>query len=42
MLTMLRPEPRPPTSVSDWELGIAAILLLIAVVLTTLLVPTLG
>jgi len=38
---MLRPEPRP-TSVSDWELGIAAILLLIAVVLTTLLVPTLG
>jgi hypothetical protein len=27
------------TTVSDWELGIAAILLLIAVVLTTLIVP---
>jgi hypothetical protein len=39
---MLRPEPRHPTPISDWELGIAAVLLLIAIVLTTLLVPSLG
>ena len=37
---MLRREPsRATTTVSDWELGIAAILLLVAVVLTTLVVP---
>jgi hypothetical protein len=39
---MLRPEPSRPTPISDWELGIAAVLLLIAVVLTTLLVPSLA
>ncbi len=37
---MLRHEPTR-TSVADWELGIAAILLLIGVVLTTLVVPAL-
>jgi len=37
---MLRREPSRATTVSDWELGIAAVLLLIAVVLTTLLVPS--
>lgn len=40
---MLRPEPSPrPTTVSDTELGIAALLLLVAVVLTALVVPVLG
>lgn len=37
---MLRREPTHATTVSDWELGIAAVLLLIAVVLTTLIVPS--
>jgi hypothetical protein len=35
---MLR-EPGRATTVSDWELGIAAVLILIALVLTTLIVP---
>lgn len=39
---MLRRPPRSATTVSDWELGIAAVLLLIAVLLTTLIVPTLA
>ncbi len=39
---MLRPEPGHPTPISDSELGIAAVLLLFAIVLTTLLVPSLG
>jgi hypothetical protein len=39
---MLRREPSGATTVSDLELGIAAVLLLIAVVLTTLLVPSLA
>ena len=37
---MLRREPGHTTTISDWELGIAAVLLLIVVVLTTLIVPT--
>ena len=37
---MFRREPSRATTVSDWELGIAAVLLLITVVLTTLIVPT--
>ena len=37
---MLRREPSRATTVSDWELGVAAVLLLITVVLTTLIVPT--
>ena len=36
---MLRREPSHATTVSEWELGIAAVLLLIAVVLTALIVP---
>jgi hypothetical protein len=36
---MLRREPGRATAVSDWELGIAAVLFLIALVLTTLIVP---
>ena len=39
---MLHRERGGATTVSDWELGIAAVLLLIAVVLTTLLVPSLA
>jgi len=39
---MFRRHPSHPAAVSDWELGLAAVLLLVAVVLTTLLVPTLG
>jgi hypothetical protein len=39
---MLRPEPRDPTPISDWELGIAAVLFLIAIVVAALLVPGLG
>jgi hypothetical protein len=37
---MLRRGPSSASTVSDWELGIAALLLLIAVVLTTLIVPS--
>lgn len=37
---MLRRAPTNPTTVSDLELGIAAVLLLITVVLTTLIVPS--
>lgn len=37
---MLRRAPTKPTTVSDLELGIAAVLLLITVVLTTLIVPS--
>ena len=37
---MLRHEPRPsPTTISDRELGIAALVLLLTVVLTALIVP---
>ena len=36
---MLRREPRRTTLTSDLELGIAAVLLLVAVVLTALVVP---
>jgi hypothetical protein len=36
---MLRRDPSRPTTISDLELGIAAVLLLVAVVLTTLVVP---
>jgi hypothetical protein len=40
---MLRREPRPDTrTISDRELGIAAMLLLVAVVLTSLIVPALA
>ncbi len=38
---MLR-HPRNRTTVADWELGIAAVLLLLAVVLTTIVVPALA
>ncbi|HVM25294.1 MAG TPA: hypothetical protein VM253_07850 [Candidatus Limnocylindrales bacterium] len=39
---MLRHDPtRGPASISDRELGVAAALLLLALVLTTLLVPAL-
>ncbi len=38
---MLRHQPHR-ASVADWELGIAAVLLLIGVVVTTLIVPALG
>jgi hypothetical protein len=37
---MLRRDPSSASTISDWELGIAAVLLLIAVVLTTLFVPS--
>ena len=37
---MLRREPSHATTISDWELGIAAVLLIVAVVLTTLFVPS--
>lgn len=36
---MLRREPSRATTVSDWELGVAAVLLLIALVLTAVIVP---
>jgi hypothetical protein len=36
---MLRREPTRTTSVSDWELGLAAVLLLLALLLTTIFVP---
>ena len=40
---MLRPDSRQqPNTVSDRELGIAALLLLVAVVLTALVVPALA
>jgi hypothetical protein len=40
---MLRREPRPePATIPDRELGIAAMLLLVAVVLTALVVPGLA
>jgi hypothetical protein len=39
---MLRREPSRHTRVSDWELGVAAVLILVAVVLTAILVPTFG
>ena len=37
---MIRHQPSRTTSVSDWELGVAAVLLLLAVVLTAVLVPS--
>jgi hypothetical protein len=37
---MIRHGPSRTTSVSDRELGVAAVLLLLVVVLTTILVPT--
>lgn len=37
---MIRREPTRTATVSDWELGVAAVLLLVAVVLTAILVPT--
>jgi hypothetical protein len=37
---MLRRDPSSASTISDWELGIAAVLLLIVVLLTTLLVPS--
>ena len=37
---MLRRAPRHTPTTPDWELGLAAVLLLLAVVLTTILVPT--
>jgi hypothetical protein len=36
---MLRRESSRPANVSDWELGVAVVLLLIAVVLTSIFVP---
>jgi hypothetical protein len=36
---MFRREPSRATTVSDWELGVAAVLLLVAIVLTALIVP---
>lgn len=39
---MLRREPSRTTHISDLELGIAAVLLLAAVVLTALVVPAVG
>lgn len=39
---MIRHEPSRTTSVSDWELGVAAVLLLLAVVLTAFLVPAIA
>ena len=40
---MLRHEPRPDTAtISDRELGIAAMVLLLVVVLTSLIVPALA
>lgn len=37
---MLRRAPHRTPTTPDWELGVAAVLLLLAVVLTTILVPT--
>jgi hypothetical protein len=36
---MLRRAPNRTTSISDWELGVAAVLLLLAVLLATIFVP---
>ena len=38
---MLRRDPSPRPATPDWELGVAAVILLITVVLTTILVPNL-
>jgi hypothetical protein len=37
---MLRREPSQTTLTPDWELGVAAVILLIAVVLVSFIVPT--
>jgi hypothetical protein len=37
---MLRRDPSHATTVSEWELGLAAVLLIIVLVLTTLVVPS--
>ena len=37
---MIRHEPSRPTTTSDWELGVAAVLLLVTVVLTAIMVPS--
>ena len=37
---MIRHGPSRTRSVSDWELGVAAVLFLVAVVLAAILVPT--
>ncbi len=43
MVAMFRRDPDSrPTSVSDRELGVAALLLLLTVVVTTILVPALA
>jgi hypothetical protein len=39
---MLRREPSHRSATPDWELGMAAVLLLILVVLTTIVVPVLA
>jgi hypothetical protein len=39
---MIRHEPSRTTTISDWELGVAALILLVAVVLTSILVPNLA
>jgi hypothetical protein len=39
---MFRRQPRPSATVSEWELGVAAVLLLVVVLVTTILVPTLA
>lgn len=36
---MIRREPTRPPTTSDWELGVAAVLLLVAVFLTAIVVP---
>jgi hypothetical protein len=36
---MIRHQPSRTTTISDWELGVASVLLLVAVVLTAILVP---
>jgi len=36
---MLRREPSQAATVADWELGIAAVLLLVVLLLATVLVP---
>lgn len=36
---MLHPEPPHGTIVSEWELGVAAVLLLVGLVLTALILP---
>ena len=37
---MLRREPSRTTATPDWELGVAAVLLLVVVVLTAIVVPS--